>query len=121
MSLDSPLDRRLEFRGVKIPTRPGTVLTTRACSPNGAEYFQRCFVYNGNGIANAFVISDQPRPNSRIAVEVSSPFGALTVLTHQMRSIDLVERVISVDRILGPWEVIEVTGRFLDLIAWQRD
>ena len=77
--------------------------------------------YNGNGIANAFVISERPRPNSRIAVEVPSPGGQLTILTHQIRSVYLAERVISVDYKLGGREVIAVIGRFLNLITWQRD
>ena len=77
--------------------------------------------YNGNGIANAFVISEQPRPNSRLAIEVDTPGGPLTVLSHQIRSVDLAERVISVDYKLGVWDIIWVIGHFLDMIAWQRD
>ena len=116
------LDKRTQFEGTEIPIRPGTVVTTRAYSSSGAEYFQRCLIcnYNGNGIANVFVIADQPRPNSRIAVEIGSPAGPLTVLTHQIRSIDLIKRFISVDHIVGPHDLIFVVGRFLDLISWQR-
>lgn len=121
--LTAVLDRRFEFGGVEIPMRPGTVLTMRAYSRSGAEYLQRCLVcnYNGNGIANAFAISSSSRPNSRVAVEVAGPDGPLTVLPHQVRSVDLLERVVSVDCVLDPWDIIWVTGRFFDMIAWQRD
>lgn len=104
------MDHRPKVPGIDRPIVPGTILTTRAYSPNNAEFLQRCLVcnYHGNGIANAFVISKQPRPNSRIVVEVPGHDGPITVLTHQVRSVDLAERVISVDHAVGPWEVIAV-------------
>ena len=121
--LTAAIDRRIRLGNLELPIHPGTVLTIRAYSPDGTEYDQQCMVcnYNGNGIANAFVVSEQPRTDSQIAVEVSYPDGQLTVLAHQIRSVDLAERVISVDHRLSEPEVFAVVERFLDLIAWQRD
>ena len=62
-------------------------------------------------------VSDRPRPGSTLAIDLNGPDGPLTVLPHQVRSVDLTCRLLSVDGILDFWSVIAIKGRFLDLIA----
>ena len=92
-----------ELGGSEVLLRPGTPITTRAYAPGGNEYGLSS-VLTGcrpDGVANVFVTSDKPRPNSRLAVEIEGPDGMLTVLPHQTRLVDLSERFVSVDGLVG--------------------
>ena len=96
---------RLNLAGSEVLLRPGTLITTRAYAPGGNAY-ELSSVLTGcrpDGVANVFVTSDKPSPNSRLAVEIEGPDGMLTVLPHQIRLVDLSERSVSVDGLVNAW------------------
>ncbi len=109
----------LNSAGSEVLLRPGTLITTRAYAPGGSAYELNSVLAScrPDGVANVFVTSDRPRPNSRLAVEIEGPDGLLTVLPHQTRLVDLNERFVSVDGLVDAWSIIGIKARFLDLIS----
>ena len=112
---------RLRFDGGEVPLRPGSLLTINPGDIGGnAEMRAVLGSCRTDGVANVFVVSDRPRPGSTLAIDLNGSGGPLTVLPHQVRSVDLTSRLLSVDGILDFWSVIAIKGRFLDLIALER-
>ena len=109
---------RLRFDGGEASLPPGSLLTINPGDIGGnAEMRVVLGSCRTDGVANVFVVSDRPRPGSTLAIDLNGPDGPLTVLPHQVRSVDLTSRLLSVDGILDFWSVIAIKGRFLDLIA----
>ena len=101
---------RLNLAGSEVLLRPGTLITTRAYAPGGNAY-ELSSVLTGcrpDGVANVFVTSDKPSPNSRLAVEIEGPEALLTVLPHQTWLVDLNERSVSVDGLVDAWPIIAI-------------
>ncbi len=109
---------RLTFAGGMVALRPGSLLTIDLGPGSGndglAVVLGSC---RRDGMANVFVVSDRRRPGSTLAVDLESSVGPLTVLPHQVRTVDLSCRLLSVDGILDIWSVIAIKCRFFDLIA----
>ena len=112
---------RLNFAGGQTLVHPGSLLTINPGEIGGNEELK---VVAGScrtdGVANVFVVSDRPRTRSTLTIDLDSPGGPLTVLTHQIRSVDLTCRLLSVDGILEFRSVIATKKRFMDLIALPR-
>ena len=113
---------RISVGGEDVAVRPGSLLTIDVGDGRGVADLQvvvgSC---RGNGVANVFVVSDRPRPGSRLAIALDGPSGSLTVLPHQVRTVDLKCRLLSVDGILDAWSVIAMKCRFLDQTALKAD
>ncbi len=109
---------RLTFDGGVVALRPGSLLTIDL-GPGGGDDGLRVVLGScrPDGMANVFVVSDRRRPRSTLAVNVDGPGGPLTVLPHQVRTVDLDRRLLSVDGMLDIWSVVAVKCRFFDLIA----
>ena len=109
---------RISLGNEDVLVRPGSLLTIDSgaggSSPEIQVVMGSC---RSDGVANVFVVSDRPRPESRLAIALDGPGGSLTVLPHQVRTVDLKCRLLSVDGMLDIWSVVAVKCRFLDLIA----
>ena len=113
---------RLRLGGDEVVLRPGTLLTINPSALGGNDELRVVLgSCRTDGVANVFVVSDRPRPGSTLAIDLDGPDGALTVLTHQVRSVDLTCRLLSVDGVLDIWSLIAITVRFLDLIALRQE
>ena len=81
---------RLRLGGDEVVLRPGTLLTINPSALGGNDELRVVLgSCRTDGVANVFVVSDRPRPGSTLAIDLDGPDGALTVLTHQVRSVDL--------------------------------
>lgn len=106
------------FEGEDVAVRPGSLLTINPGALGGNDAIRVVLgSCRRDGMANVFVVSERPRPGSNLAIDLDGPGGRLTVLSHQVRSVDLTCRLLSLDGILNIWSVIAVKCRFLDLIA----
>ena len=109
---------RLHSDDGEVRLRPGSLLTINPGAIGGNDELRvvlgSCRV---DGLANVFVVSNRPRPGSTLAVDLEITGGMLTVLPHQIRSVDLNCRLLSVDGLVDTWSVIAIKCRFLDLTA----
>lgn len=109
---------RVTYAGGVVALRPGSLLTIDLGLGGGNDGLRVVLgSCRRDGMANVFVVSDRRRAESKLPVDLESPVGPLTVLPHQVRTVDLSCRLLSVDGILDIWSVIAVKSRFFDLIA----
>ena len=109
---------RLTFAGGVVTLRPGSLLTIDLGPGSGNDGLRVVLgSCRPNGMANVFVVTERRRPGWTLAVNLDALGGPLTVLPHQLRTVDLSSRLLSVDGMLDIWSVVAVKCRFFDLIA----